>query len=773
MLSPSDRVVAVRDRALPGLATVLDVEAAAALVAAMLPDPPAGAPRMTYTRYKPGASCLVSLQYDDGEAAAFVTLKAVGTEAHEKWAKYRESSRVVSCADERIAIRRFPNDGELAGPRWLLDPARREQVLATLGLPAACTFRVIAYKPERRLVAMAQVRGEPVAVIKCHDGVAFANALTAHRALARLPHLPVSPATAWEAKRGVIVAPWIGGRLLDLRADPLDHVSAAGAALAAVHDGTMDVRAGETDADANVGLHRVAAAVSGWSPVVREPLRLLVGRLAQLRAESPAPVTPIHGDFYAKQVLVHDGTISLLDFDECTLSDPHIDLAIFAAHLERDVLRRGCTRERATALVAALLDGYGRSRAVDMRRFTWRTAEALMRLTPHPFRHRDPDWPTLTERLVARAQSLLDGIPGAIRPRRTGSCTPVKPVELRAWARLGDDTALAFATALASPETATRVLAQRHSSPAVDDVQVASTALVRHKAGRRCMVSFEVCDGGATSTWLGKVRARGVDSRAAIVHRMLWDAGARDVIAEPLGVVDGLRMTLQRRLPGVPLVTALAQGGNPGTLAAALAQSVSRVHELDVHPGRAWTLDDELRILRTRLASLRLAQPEHARPLLWIMERLDGVAAPLAARDHVAVLHRDLYHDQVLVHEGRCLLVDLDLVATGDPALDCGNLVAHLLELQWRGGIAARVVSEFCVAFSAEMVVRAAGSITEDAIVRHVFLALGRLLEIASRHTDRAAFLPAHLSMLGDRLAECGPRLELAALMEVPAWLAA
>ena len=222
MLSPSDRVVAMRDRALPGLATVLSAADAAALVARLVPDAPRGTPQVTYTRYKPGASCLVALRYDGGAGEPeFVTLKAVSHDAHEKWEKYRSSKRVVADDALRIAIRRFPNDGELDGPRWLFDAARRPQVLAALGLGADVQMEVIAYKPERRLVVRAVRGGVPVAVIKCHDEGGFVNALAAHRALAQLPHLPVRAATAWHGPRGVILSPWIDGRILDVATDAL------------------------------------------------------------------------------------------------------------------------------------------------------------------------------------------------------------------------------------------------------------------------------------------------------------------------------------------------------------------------------------------------------------------------------------------------------------------------------------------------------------------------------------------------------------------------
>ena len=71
---------------------------------------------------------------------------------------------------------------------------------------------------------------------------------------------------------------------------------------------------------------------------------------------------------------------------------------------------------------------------------------------------------------------------------------------------------------------------------------------------------------------------------------------------------------------------------------------------------------------------------EILRQLPWAGERL---ANRIEARQ-VPGIHRDFHPDQVLV-DGRTLtLLDFDLFAAGDPALDVGNFSAHLTELALR-----------------------------------------------------------------------------------------
>jgi Ser/Thr protein kinase RdoA (MazF antagonist) len=105
---------------------------------------------------------------------------------------------------------------------------------------------------------------------------------------------------------------------------------------------------------------------------------------------------------------------------------------------------------------------------------------------------------------------------------------------------------------------------------------------------------------------------------------------------------------------------------------------------------RRWTLADEADVLDHALHRATDHLPDAA-------DRLAAVAA--IARDRLAALppvparglHRDFYFDQVLVDGDRIWLVDLDLYAGGDPAIDIGNFLAHLDELALRrhGEIAA------------------------------------------------------------------------------------
>jgi aminoglycoside phosphotransferase (APT) family kinase protein len=52
--------------------------------------------------------------------------------------------------------------------------------------------------------------------------------------------------------------------------------------------------------------------------------------------------------------------------------------------------------------------------------------------------------------------------------------------------------------------------------------------------------------------------------------------------------------------------------------------------------------------------------------------------------------HRDLHEGQILLHEGNVGLLDFDTMRFGDPALDVGNLQAHLMLSSLRYGSSVR-----------------------------------------------------------------------------------
>jgi hypothetical protein len=269
--------------------------------------------------------------------------------------------------------------------------------------------------------------------------------------------------------------------------------------------------------------------------------------------------------------------------------------------------------------------------------------------------------------------------------------------------------------------------------------------LVRHKPGRRCLIEYHLTDG---STLIGKMRARGADSRCFAIQQELWgsgfgrDAADRIMVAEPVAIAPDLALCLQRKVDGIPLNIA------PERAAAAIA----KLHRSGVKPAKRHLLADELRILRERLAALALRQPQWRNRL----KRLEEDAAELADQAepvHPRSIHRDFYHDHLISDGVNVHIIDLDLFCVGDPAVDIGNYTAHLIELGLRLHGDADWYCNWRQAFELHYR-KHVGDVSLINIRIYELLSMLRLIEISDRIGARRPFAEGLLGSCEDRLAQ-------------------
>jgi Ser/Thr protein kinase RdoA (MazF antagonist) len=138
---------------------------------------------------------------------------------------------------------------------------------------------------------------------------------------------------------------------------------------------------------------------------IAPPLRTRVDRLvAQLQDTLPHGLAhvPSHGDFHAGQLLLRDGEVALLDFDELTGAPAALDLATYAAH---ELWGDADELPAARAILDDLVAGYGkRPPALD-----WYLSALILRRSSHPFRRLREDWPVRVERMLGAAEEALRG----------------------------------------------------------------------------------------------------------------------------------------------------------------------------------------------------------------------------------------------------------------------------------------------------------------------------------------------------------------------------
>jgi hypothetical protein len=220
-------------------------------------------------------------------------------------------------------------------------------------------------------------------------------------------------------------------------------------------------------------------------------------------------------------------------------------------------------------------------------------------------------------------------------------------------------------------------------------VMVKSMRVIRHKPGKRCVIEYDVRverpgRPRERALLIGKIRARRFGQEALRLQEAIWNAGFRagntDGIAvpEPIGLVPQFQMWLQRKVPG-ELVGSLLPGPNGVAIARRVAEAIHKLHQARVPVERKHTMADELRILRDCLDRAALARPGHARRIGRVLTACERLGASLRASDSRGI-HRDFYPAQVIIDGARLYLLDFDLYCEGDPALDAGNFLGHMIE---------------------------------------------------------------------------------------------
>jgi aminoglycoside phosphotransferase (APT) family kinase protein len=753
VLASAERDLVARDADLPGLATLLDPDRLATLLARLAPAVALESVVPYYLRYKPGTRCLAA--YTGRVAGRSFAFHAVahGKDAAARLEKARSRTwnrgplreGVLTEAERGITFFAFPNDLRIPSLGWIETPERLHALLRRTFQERPelwrGTLRQLAYKPERRYVAAIEVDGAPRAVLKLYTRSGFAALRPVTLALAKARASESVVRLGRSQRRAAVGYGWVDGcPLHEVIASPdrdLRGAVHAGEALAALHARRAPGRRVDPGAD----LARTRASVE----TLKFLLPFLAPRLDEIGSvltgwldERAVPARITHGDFYAKQVVVTPERATLLDLDALGWGDPLRDLAVFGAHLLRDAVGGRVPFSRAEAANDALLGGYEAAAGdIDRESLDLYTAAAVLWIVPHFFRGWDPEWPTRTEALVAAIEEL-------VRERGERRAQPRRPA-------VSDPEMPFLATAL-DPDRATPELARALERPGL---RVERAELLRHKPGRRCLIAYEVREADACSSAIGKARARGLDRATYESVRALHSGGfgpaALDGICvpEPLGVLPAFRMWLQSRVAGLPGESSLASDRGPA-LCERVAMLVHKLQRSRVACVRVHTLADELRILHARLAELARARGDWAPRLSRVRHACECLAASLPTLPTLPA-HRDLHPGQLLAESERLWVLDFDLLAAADPALDAGNFQAHVIELGLRLHGEADVFREHELALEAGFLAGAGPSLAAR-LRAFTTLALVRHVALSTRYPDRTHTTEALLDLCERRL---------------------
>jgi tRNA A-37 threonylcarbamoyl transferase component Bud32 len=429
VLSPFEADLVRRDSGLPGLAIVLDPEAFVGALQRSLPTADLGPARITYVKYKPGTNCLVGYRLTVAGTVVDVHAKAYGANAAKKLQKAHEQSGQpgalgrgrIPLDDCQVVVSVFPNDAKVKALPFLVDAETRlgllDEVFPDRPDLSIGTLRGLVYKPERRYVARLLSEDGPQAVLKLYTRPGYED-VQRHRVSyeSRSP-LRLASRLGQSYHHAALAFDWLPGRLLseailDTQFDAHALVT-VGAAIAQLHAQTPAGLMRLThEAEANTLLSE-ATLLSLVCPHLAQRAETLARRLAAHLVDRSPVYRLIHGDFHARQVLLNGDTAAILDLDRAVCADPIIDLGLFVAHLEREVIRGNLSANRIEPLAQALLDGYAAAthQTVADDEIRLYTAVELLRLAPRFFRYREPDWPERIKASLDRVETILALIP--------------------------------------------------------------------------------------------------------------------------------------------------------------------------------------------------------------------------------------------------------------------------------------------------------------------------------------------------------------------------
>lgn len=778
MRSAPERDVSFRDAALPGLAVALDAENFMERLQAAVPQVLIHSADITYIRYKPRTNCLVMYRLETTVGPLDVYAKAHTVAAREKLRKAAKRVTVPTplghgrlvFPEHALNVCVFPNDDKLRALTRLANARSRSTLLRRVFAERPelweGTTKPLRYKPERRFVTCLQNAAEPRAALRfyTHDG--FAPALRAAQAVGLRGRLRIARLLGCSRRHNIVGLEWVQGRALAalLPSEQLDPsvLAGVGAALAELHAQTtarLDCRTRDHEIAA---LHAAAAAVGTVLPAFATRADTLAQHLGRRLATARFEPQPVHGDFYAEQVLLAGDEVVLLDLDRAALGDAPTDLGNFLAHLERAALDGRLARDRVAEAGNALLSGYQvAARRLERSRLTLHTAASLLRLAPEPFRRHLEDWPAQTGALLERVEEIASASRAPLSAARTSavheSVAVIDPSGAAA------DRAMPFLADATDPELASRCLLERLGRRGWADGEalgLRAIRVTRLKPGRRCVIEYDLVAAGrgCTSqavTLVGKSRARGTDLATFRLLRFLSQAGfscgSADGISvpEPVVLVPEFRMGVQRKAAGEP-ATRLLAGPTGLVLARRIAEALHKLHGAGAPTRRRHTRHDELVILRDRLGRVASARPRWRPRLDRLFDACTALAAGIRGTATCGI-HRDFYPDQVLVEGSRVCLLDFDLFCAGDPALDVGNYVAHVIELSLRtfgNPHALEDRNDALVTRFAEL----AGEEHRSAIRAYTTLSLARHIYIATQLADRHPFAGTILELCEQRL---------------------
>ena len=227
---------------------------------------------------------------------------------------------------------------------------------------------------------------------------------------------------------------------------------------------------------------------------------------------------------------------------------------------------------------------------------------------------------------------------------------------------------------------------------------VTEIELFKYKPNRRCVLGYRLngrlrhSHTKTTHEIIGKVFRDDRGERLHALQDALWHNGFADDspdnihVPRAIAYLSKMRMQVQEKAPGKTL-NELVQTTPIDGYMSRCAHGLAKLHCTDLagwleeHSDfqlKSYTIDHELRQLARFTENLCGYRPDLAKDAHYLHQALVAWGKRLPQTRTAVPIHRDFYYSQLLVAGNRLTLIDFDLLALGDPALDVANFTAHL-----------------------------------------------------------------------------------------------
>jgi len=782
MLSTEFKNLTKRDEAVQGLSTLMKPKAFIRVLGSYFPEKNLEKMRMKYIRYKPGVNCLVRYQLKVDGQKIEIHAKAFGADKRTKIQKSKERKTVnatigagrIFLEDQGIMVGLFPNDNKINSLKHLDGGKNQKRIFRKLFPQRQELWKgklqTLNYSPERRYVGVIKTKNGFQAVVKFYDDVRFPKSKNNANIFKSQKHLRITQCIGCNDQKRILGFEWVNGKelgtmLLEEPKAAITIVKKTGMALAELHSQKVKGLGNLIPKDEAVKFTAVADLLKFICPHLTDQVEQL-GNWLQFHMYSAMSVTtPIHGDFKANQVIVDPiGGTTFIDFDNAALGDPRLDLGSFIAYLHYESLLGKISTNLFLKLKDSFLKTYQAKTGqtfVDLELFI---AARLFKLAYRPFRLCQPNWVIQSEQIVKLVERIISN---ELSKTRKGSTTlsiasTDKSLKLPSVTSLEKhDSNLPFLTFAMNPKTMEPYLIKLFKlKNGKVKANLRGIKQLRYKPGKRCLIEYSVnlMENDTIKeviTLLGKTHRKGLDKTTYLLQKSLWNNGFHSKssdkisIPKPMGMIPEVKIWLQKKVQGVPSIHILVKK-NGEELAKSIAEAIFKVHQTNIPIHKTHTIQDEVRILDERLQDFCQKNPSLSKRIYQVLDSCKRVVRFLPKTDAVGI-HRDFYHDQVIVKGKRLYLIDFDLYCKGDPSLDAGNFIGHLQEFALRkfGDPMALLKQENAFL---ERFLELSGESRRRSVEVYTTLTLVRHISISQQFSERRQYTEAILSHCEKRL---------------------